>query len=70
MVFERQHCFVDKNVPIGEIADICGRGGSNNTNASSYINGIRMQRKAQELQQARNQNGSGILRHFDPQPID
>ena len=53
MVFERKHIHVDKDTPIGPVGDVLGdinNNMSNNTNASGYVNRIRLKRRREELE--------------------
>ncbi len=70
MVFERRHINADKDTPIGQVGDVLGNISENiynNTNASGYINRIRLKRKREELDMRRN-NRDGQVFHNDPPP--
>ena len=67
MVFERRHFNADKDTPIGHIGGILDDTYGNNTNASGYINRIRLKRRKEELDMQRN-NIQGQVFHNDPPP--
>ena len=59
MVFDRKHEYVDHNTPVGHIADVLSSNYRNNTNASGYINKIRLRRQRENLR---------MIVHNDPPP--
>ena len=70
MVFERRHFNADKGTPIGPVGDVLGdvnENMHNNTNASGYINRIRLKRKREELEMRKNKIPGQVF-HNDPPP--